>query len=818
MANDELGKASPEQIARLLRLSKHLDLGEKPKNLLKESLLLRKESPLGQCSNPPNDHGLVQRIHRLIEAGSDFGEVKPLAMELFRLQPDAKTASWLIELSFLHGLTSEVTHLMKFFVRSVEDFYESIQPQLRKHLILQLWLEKSDGVLQLFLNQTRPGSLNIEKLYVFFALLQQDNPSETFMFYKNHERAIRTAVLEYGEKLRISTGELLVAMAKTAFALDYESEAASYIEGVSKEDAAFSEAMELFLKIDVDRDGKGQCAYGRELVNEPTWMGRVKLFYKFLAEARRVGNLRSKSRPALNELLANPLKWVPELPEAWAAMSQMLVNNRDLSRMFPNIFQIFKDHSMVFQSKLLDIALWQPLIDLKIEDQVWDRLWQGIARIHMFVSKEGCTEEYLWEGFEVIRGTEELKFFESFLSWEQLSRRAKSFIAWSPEIPEHRRKMLLRQLAIATDDRNLVISDLEEYLRESESPPYKILKKLHQKVRHLNQDHLELTILRKKSSLSHFLNEDLGRMFSLATTWKQYDLAWRVASVLKSRGVLHDKVEHPWAISGEKRDQFVTQPPGLKMIKTVTGDLALKEQKLVNAILQVGPMIPDLVAILDPGVRQIKPRPDGVRSLESLVSQQLDRVTWLARSKKNYLYSFEGPLVEGLRIPKFLTLVPQNGWSLMMVKLVERLGIDSWGWSLKRLSHYLDDAIPRPVMGQTSGHPGKIGRWLRRLSPMARSAWYDLPGILPKISEERGLDIQAILVFRLALILNQNSYQALASLRAMRAPVHMVWQFENWLLSDQYSKIRDHYGLDQRVIIPDSVKRLPSIVGGFKPV
>ena len=121
-------------------------------------------------------------------------------------------------------------------------------------------------------------------------------------------------------------------------------------------------------------------------------------------------------------------------------------------------------------------------------------------------------------------------------------------------------------------------------------------------------------------------------------------------------------------------------------------------------------------------------------------------------------------------------------------------------------------------MGQTSGHPGKIGRWLRRLSPMARSAWYDLPGILPKISEERGLDIQAILVFRLALILNQNSYQALASLRAMRAPVHMVWQFENWLLSDQYSKIRDHYGLDQRVIIPDSVKRLPSIVGGFKPV
>ena len=200
-------------------------------------------------------------------------------------------------------------------------------------------------------------------------------------------------------------------------------------------------------------------------------------------------------------------------------------------------------------------------------------------------------------------------------------------------------------------------------------------------------------------------------------------------------------------------------------------------------------------------------------SSADVVSKIIGRVSWLPRSKKDYYFSFEGTLSQGIRIPTFMEVLPKNLWSLLSLKLMERLGIYSWDWSLKRLGHNLDEVIPRPLTGKSEFMGSKISRWLRTLTPEQRSAWYELPVHIKKISQQRAHEIQALLVFRFAILLNQNHYGALTSLKAMRVPVKVMWAMENWLLSSAYSELRRYLKGSDRIVLPETIKNLPSIVG-----
>lgn len=59
----------------------------------------------------------------------------------------------------------------------------------------------------------------------------------------------------------------------------------------------------------------------------------------------------------------------------------------------------------------------------------------------------------------------------------------------------------------------------------------------------------------------------------------------------------------------------------------------------------------------------------------------------------------------------------------------------------------------------------------------------------------------------------QNHFMALTSLQAMRAPVGILWDLETFLLGESYSDVRTKLQSQNRVLVPNALKRLTTIKG-----
>lgn len=147
-----------------------------------------------------------------------------------------------------------------------------------------------------------------------------------------------------------------------------------------------------------------------------------------------------------------------------------------------------------------------------------------------------------------------------------------------------------------------------------------------------------------------------------------------------------------------------------------------------------------------------------------------------------------------------------------MLRLGVRLGCAAWGWSVTFLHQQLEGLVPRLAQGQEARLPGKVGKWLRSLSPEQRKSWYDLITYSGRIREERGVELLGFMLMRLALIMNQNHYQAITSLHTMRAPVSMLRSLENFILSPEYSQIRRKQETNSKVPVPLALLKLPTIL------
>jgi hypothetical protein len=286
------------------------------------------------------------------------------------------------------------------------------------------------------------------------------------------------------------------------------------------------------------------------------------------------------------------------------------------------------------------------------------------------------------------------------------------------------------------------------------------------------------------------VNQDLGRIWQLGAALKRYDLCWRVATVLKHRLVLNEQLERHWQICGERRRDFaildLTEAHVRKLVHSFDGH----ERKLVEGILTVGPLIPELLASLHPQLTPVK-KPKALSEVEDDVHNALDKMNWMPKPKKIY-----SPNPSGLWQPKppFFSSLLDSKWSLLFVALAQRLGITAWDWQLSLLHHQIESIIPRMMRGAETPAQGKVGRWLRSLSPAQRKAWYELAQQSRRFDDEEAQGIMSRFLARLTTTLLEDHAQALQGLEKMRAPLHLRWDLEHWIVSDVYGELRRSLG------------------------
>jgi hypothetical protein len=775
----------------------------------KSKIILDPISPEPQIRLRSIEH-IELEIRSLVSADATWAEIRPHATQLINASNTPANGARILELAFLRGSSDDVQVTLMQLNTSVNDYYPCIHQAVRAHIVARLWKDGNANEIAAPIFKVRNEDFlqPIERLFAFYSMSQADDPTGPFMYFRKYRRELIGALDTVGPHVGVEAGHFYITVAKLAVALGYDEEARSVLEAISADNRFFDEALKISLEARVENQKIGCSKYKDTLLATSDYRKRLEILAGFFVATRDLGGFRDRNRPAFNELLRQPFDYFNDDPEIVSSLSHLLVKNRDLESMLPNLFEVFRINALRFSQPDLDSALWSGPISLE-GGNPRDAYWHGVGLLHQFINSNSH-EKSLWNARQFVE-TAKLNWKDPIpFSWKELHKSAVVNITKTIYVSESNRQLKARQLRVAGPHENVTINDIESYLKSGVDRPIPVLKRLEQIAGERKAFTLETELLLARTRATHLTNDDISRVWELANAKSCGDLAWRSATVLCARQSLKPAVRHSWDISGEKRGSYSMIP-----IERPVADLCMKGfsragMRLCYAILQVGPLLPELLSYLDP-TSKLHKRPAAVSgSGEAEVDKLLYGLNWLKHSRKSYHFGFQG---RDPGIPGFIQVLPSNNWSILVAKLSECLGVNSWGWSLSRLNSNIVDLIPRLATRQDlKRHSNKIAKWLRALKPEQRAAWQELAQLSRVISDTEAKEIMAVFVCQLATVIHQNHHLALTSLQSMRAPVGVIWNFENWLLSDSYTKIRKTIGTNTRVLVPNSLQRINSIV------
>ncbi len=740
------------------------------------------------------DHALEAelKLRQKIETEQNWAAFRHEAWQLFDAFPRPEMAARLVDLALLYGSVSDLEEVLGSLLKEDIQFYTLIDGELRSHLVVKLWQAERWAVLDglMFRKEIQLRLLPLERLYGCWSFIRAGETEKAFKYFRRYDREIWAAQKEFGAILKRSDSELALALGQYALSDGDEAMAVRLLESIHQKAPEFQKALDLLLEIRIDRDESGLCPYGQKLQRELDWRARVALLDSFLLRMQRFEASSPKDRAALNELLKDPLRWVPEQPEAWQAMAEILLQYHQLEYLLPQITALFTQKACQFHKPAFDHALWAPVRAYIFPDPIKTWFWHSVAMLHEFVWGQGQNENLLWESRKSYREAADHSAKVLPLNWTQLHRNLLQWVSKTERLQEPSRVRLMLLVRLVGEGKDIDEQDVCNFLVQVAQPSPEVIKALESLARERNQWGLELFILDRKAQGLHYINQDLARTWQLGGALKRFDLCWRVATVLKHRMVLNEQLERHWQICGERRRDFAILELNEAQVRKVIQGFDGHERKLVEGLVTVGPLIPELLASLHPQLTPIK-KPKTLTEAEDEIHNALEKITWMPKPKR-----FFSSNPSGMWHPKppFFASLLDTKWSLLYVSLAQRLGITAWDWQLSLLHHQIESIIPRMMRGAETPSHSKVGRWLRSLTPAQRKAWYELAQQSRRFDDEEAQSIISRFIARLTTTLLQDHSLALQTLEKMRAPLRLRWDLEHWIVSEAYGELRRTLG------------------------
>lgn len=745
------------------------------------------------------------RLRKKIESEQSWTSFRAEAWNLYESFPRADMAARLLELAFLYGSAAELEEVLGSLQRDSLEFFLLLAPEIRQHLVVKLWQAKRRAVLDglLFRKEISLKLLPLERLYCCWSLLKSEDgdSKQAYKYFKRYDQEIWSAQKHFGAQIKESETEMALELGRLALQSDDEANAVRLLETIPKQAPEYQLALDILLDLRVERDAQGLCAYGQKLNREIDWRGRIGLLDSFLLRIQRYESSAPKDRAALNDLLKDPLKWFPESPEAWQAVAEVLLQYQPLQYLLPNILQLFQQRATQFTKPSFDHALWAEVRRHDFGDEVRNWFWQAIAQLHEFTWTAGQKEQLLWDARRLYQDAQDHSTDDLPLSWSTLHKALLQWINKTERLDEPQRLRFLVLAKLLGDAQDISEADICSYLAQVPQPSQEVMDALERLARDRQQWGLETFVLDRKAQIFHYTNTDLARLWYLASRLKRYDQCWRVATLLKTRQVLNENLEKHWSICGEKKREFSLVELQDVHLKKIIASFDGYERRLAEALISVGPVLPELLSILNQNLVPLK-KGRGLSETELEIHQTLERMSCLSPSKR--LLS-PHPSGHWNSKPPFFASLLDTKWSMVFMAIAQRLGITTWDWQLSLLHHQIENIIPRMTRGVELPHSGKVGRWLRALSPQQRKAWYDLAQLGRRFNDEEAQLVIARLLSKMTTCMLQDHPLALSSLEKMRAPLRLRWDLEHWIASDVYGELRRALGSTSLGHYPDEV-------------
>jgi hypothetical protein len=253
--------------------------------------------------------------------------------------------------------------------------------------------------------------------------------------------------------------------------------------------------------------------------------------------------------------------------------------------------------------------------------------------------------------------------------------------------------------------------------------------------------------------------------------------------------------------------------PTSQGIQSVLSGFSPDEIRLCKSLLKAGSVLPEIISQHDETVRVSKVKRPLKGSLEEKIDNSLDQVPWLPPRKKSYHFAHESEKGAGARVPPFAKRIPNNQWSQILVRMIDRFGMDLWHWKLSKLNTFLSKETPlkgsRSDLRKFSLRSGKA---YRSTSVSQRTGLADLKYSAKRLTDTQAAECIAKLLCRLTTLIYQNHLMAIESLQNMRVPLIILRDLEEWILSEEYGEYRDRIGSKLRVPLPISLVGLSTVL------
>lgn len=745
-----------------------------------------------------------RELRNLVDLDATWTELYPYARRLSTAYANLEQKAKLIELAFIHGDAESCVELLDEMLDASPNVFSYVHHRLRDKILVHLWqLQNHELISQIMKSVSQVKKTNVEHLYTYYRLMKIGERSEAFLYFQQYRDVLQVGIEIIGKQIGFSVDRYKYATGKLALEMGFQQTAQDFLKSIAPESDCYRGALAL---LDQSKVNPGQLideTLYQQITSCEHWSERLEHIQEAFEQARRLGGVRDKQLPQLNDILSDPMSCIPAHVDAWRKLSEMISEYSDLYAALPNLFRMYREHTLNFLSPQLDQSIWDGPLYQMTSALPYEKYWRGIALLHTFVNSGPEAEECLWESRHLIESARIDSKVPLPFQWQQLQRSALQAVAKAPYLLERERDRMLLQLRVAASEGLLASTDVRAYLASNDHVHYRVLNALQKVVRKLDDRELEFLIIAKRAAGYPVTNSDLSCLWSLACCDGSSDLAWRTATVLSARGALHPTAKGSWQISGENRSEYPLQFVSKQDLPLLFSGFSQDEIRFIEVILSLGSGLSELLFYLDQDAESERYMPATGDCIEADFEKHLGKLRLFPIAKQSYRLGQDSSVHGGFCHLPFADVLPSNPWTSLFLIITQHLGVATWRWRTSFVVKQIEELVPRVSARQDlSKYSNKVVRWLRNLNGEQRSAWQDLLNVSRKIPDERAMDCIAVFAMRLATLIYPDHRSALQTLRTMRVPLPMIWGLESFLLSPEYSEWRQEKRISNVAPIP----------------
>lgn len=800
-----------ESLLRAVRVSTRLDLKPETTDLIEQLLY----DSLGLIATTCQTRNHEETLRSLIENSEPWTKVKPVLLDWWKTSPHIILAAKFTELAYLNASESEVCSVIRLVGSDSVSFWKEVHPAIRTQIIKSdsYRNELSEIPEYLLTNIDAFWLLPVERLIALSEAIRNKKQDKVFEIYGKYRAVIDDVTSKIGSEVAISQGRIKLGYSKAAIYLGYKNEALKELKEIHPGDREYVSASKLLASLSAGSKHFLESEVALHLFSLKNWPEKESALAGYMDRYDVADEMTHDVVPVVNALLGEGRLMDMQDPTSVNMYGRFCANNLTKVDVFPNISLVFKQNILRFRNPTLDFALWQNFLDIdtvqsKAEDEKKRQIygnWLAVALFHRFVTGGSKFENDLHRAVQLFKNGCVIAGYPPSITFDLLKQAGLAFIKSDTRFSQKEKSLIITQLHLSDGDQKIRLRACEDYILNSPTPRFEILERI-----------LEVATDKKVTSLilstidciaKHFSirNKDLTCLWSVACHYKQFDLAWRIATVLNARQALNERIFYSWSVSGENRSTYSVQAIGRDASELVSKQFSDDHARIFNALLRVGHKIPSLaVSIL--GGKITAAKTPGKDSLEGRIVEEVLLLGELNLPSK--LVSNALNTLLGARVPAFSNTVPVGRWSVFVSLLCDVMGYNAIDGDFKKLARIVE--VTSNLVSRRASKAVDYAhalKWYKSLDHDEKILWLDMSSIVRKINLHDLEQPFIVYILTLAILAVPSHHDALRTIQHMELPIAVLRSLERFVVSDDYTAYRAKQGLAITVPVPSTIDR-----------